>query len=55
MSFFTPCFKAKIECNTSMCARISFTHKVINSEINSITNVYYIKSYNKNLLKNQEA
>jgi hypothetical protein len=32
---------------------LSFTHKATNSEINSITSVYYIVSYYKNLLQVQ--
>jgi hypothetical protein len=33
----------------------SFTHKMTNSEINSITSVYYIVSYYKNLLQVQNG
>jgi hypothetical protein len=41
----TPSFKAKTECIPLCVPESSFTYKVTNSEINSITSVYYIKSY----------
>jgi hypothetical protein len=37
----TPSFKAKTECIPLCVPGSIFTHKVINSEINSITSVYY--------------
>jgi hypothetical protein len=39
-----PSFKAKTKCIHLCVSGLSFTHKAINSEINSITNVYYIES-----------
>jgi hypothetical protein len=52
----TPSFKFKIECIPLCVLGSSFTHKVANSEINSITNVYYIISdYKKNLLHVQNG
>jgi hypothetical protein len=41
----TPSFKIKTECISLCVPGSSFTHKVINSEINSITSVYNIVSY----------
>jgi hypothetical protein len=49
----TPSSKAKTECIILCVPGSSFTHKVTNSETNSITNVYYIVSYYKNLLQLQ--
>jgi hypothetical protein len=46
-TFVTPSFKAKIECKPLCVSGSSFTHKVINSEINSITSVYYIDYHYK--------
>jgi hypothetical protein len=43
----TPSFKAKTECIPLCVPGSRFTHKVINSEINSITSIYYIESYYK--------
>jgi hypothetical protein len=43
----TPSFKVKTECITLCVPGSCFTHKMINSEINSITSVYYIVSYYK--------
>jgi hypothetical protein len=37
-------FKIKTECISLYVSGLSFTHKEINSEINSITSVYYIES-----------
>jgi hypothetical protein len=51
----TPNFKAKTECIPLCVPGSSFTHKVTNSEINSITSVYYIISYYKNLLQVQNG
>jgi hypothetical protein len=51
----TPSFKAKTECIPLCVPRSSFTHKANNSEINSITSVYYIISYYKNLLEVQNG
>jgi hypothetical protein len=51
----TPSFKAKTECIPFFVPGSNFTHKVINSEINSITSVYYIISYYKNLLQVQDG
>jgi hypothetical protein len=45
----TPNFKVKIECIFLCMSKSSFTHKAINSEINSIINIYY-KILLKNLL-----
>jgi hypothetical protein len=50
----THSFKAKTESIPLCVPRSSFTRKVTNSEINSITSVYYIE-YFKNLLKDQEV
>jgi hypothetical protein len=43
----TPNFKLKTKCILLYMSGSSFTHKVINSEINSIISVYYIESYYK--------
>jgi hypothetical protein len=43
-TFVTPSFKAKTECIPLCVPGSIFTHKVINSEIYSIANVYYIES-----------
>jgi hypothetical protein len=43
-TFVTPNFKAKTECILLYVPESIFTHKMINSEINSITSVYYIES-----------
>jgi hypothetical protein len=43
----TPSFKVKTECIPLCAPGSSFTHKAINSGINSITSVYYIVSYYK--------
>jgi hypothetical protein len=51
----TPSFKAKTKCIPLCVPGSRFTHKVTNSEINSITSVYYIKSYYKILLQDQEV
>jgi 2-polyprenyl-3-methyl-5-hydroxy-6-metoxy-1,4-benzoquinol methylase len=51
----TPSFKAKTECIHLYVQGSSFTYKVTNSEINSITSVYYIVSYYKNLLHVQNG
>jgi hypothetical protein len=51
----TPNFKAKTECIPLCVPGSSFTHKVTNSEINSITSVYYIVSYLQNLLQVQKG
>jgi hypothetical protein len=40
----TPSFKTKIEYIHLCMPGSSFTHKVTNSEINSINSIYYIKS-----------
>jgi hypothetical protein len=40
----TPSFKAKTKCIHLCVTGSSFTHKATNSEINSITSVYYIES-----------
>jgi hypothetical protein len=53
-TFVTPGFKAKTKCIPLCVLGSIFTHKVTNSEINSITSVYYIESYYKNLLQDQE-
>jgi hypothetical protein len=50
----TPSFRAKIKCIPLCVPGSSFTHKVTNSKINSITNVYYIKSYYKSSLQVQK-
>jgi hypothetical protein len=52
--YVTPSSKAKTEYIPLCVSGSSFTHKAINSEINSITSVYYIKSYYKNLLQVQK-
>jgi hypothetical protein len=42
--------------NAFLCVPgLSFTHKVVNSEINNITSVYYIVSYYKHLLQVQNG
>jgi hypothetical protein len=51
----TPSFKAKTECVPLSVPGSSFTHKGTSSEINSITSVYYIVSYYKNLLQVQNG
>jgi hypothetical protein len=52
----TPNFKAKTECIPLCVPGLSFTHKVTNSEINSIISVYCIVSYyKKNLLQVQNG
>jgi hypothetical protein len=51
----TPSFWAKTECIPLCVPGLSFTHKATNSGINSITSVYYIGSYYKNLLQVQEG
>jgi hypothetical protein len=53
-TFVTPGFKAKTKCIHLCVSGSIFTHKVTNSEINSITSVYYIEFYYKNLLQDQE-
>jgi hypothetical protein len=40
----TPRFKAKTKCIPLCVPGSIFTHKATNSELNSITNVYYIES-----------
>jgi hypothetical protein len=47
----TQSFKAKTECTPLCVPGSSFTHKATSSEMNSITSVYYIASYYKNLLQ----
>jgi hypothetical protein len=51
----TPNFKAKTECIPPCVPGSIFTHKVTNSEINSITSVYYINSYNKTDYKTKRS
>jgi hypothetical protein len=52
----TPSFKAKTKCFPLCVPGSSFTHKATNSEINSMTSVYYIISYyKKNLLHVQNG
>jgi hypothetical protein len=46
-TFVTHSFKAKTECIPLCVPGSSFTHKAKNSEISSITSVYYIESYYK--------
>jgi hypothetical protein len=49
----TPSFNVKIEC-ISLCVSVSsFTYKSTNSEINSITSIYYIISYYKTYYKSK--
>jgi hypothetical protein len=48
-------FKAKTECIPLCVTRSSFTHKTTNSEINSITSVYYIESYYKAYYKTKRS
>jgi hypothetical protein len=55
LSVVAPSFKAKTECIPLCVPGSIFTHKAINSEINSITSVYYFKSYYKILLQDQEV
>jgi hypothetical protein len=43
-------FKVKTEYISLCVLESSFTHKAINSEINSISSIYYIESYYKILL-----
>jgi hypothetical protein len=43
----TPIFMAKTKCIHLCVSESSFTHKVTNDEVNSITSVYYIDSYYK--------
>jgi hypothetical protein len=50
-TFVTPSFKAKIECIPLCVSGSSSTHKMTNSEINSITSVYCIESYYKTYYK----
>jgi hypothetical protein len=50
LGIVTPSFKAKTECIPLCVPGSSFTYKATNSKINSITHVYYIVSYYKNLL-----
>jgi hypothetical protein len=40
-TFVTPSFKVKTECIPLYVSGSIFTYKAINSEINSITSVYY--------------
>jgi hypothetical protein len=47
----TPSFKAKTECIPLCVIGSSFTHKATSSEINSITNVYYMVPYYKIFLQ----
>jgi hypothetical protein len=47
----TPSFKLKTERIPLCVPRSSFTQKVTNNEINSITSIYYIESYYENLLQ----
>jgi hypothetical protein len=47
----TPSFKVKTECISLCVLESSFTHKTTNNEINSITSVYYIKSYYKTITR----
>jgi hypothetical protein len=51
----TPSFKAKTECIPLCVSESSFTHKATSREINSITSLYYIVSYYKNLLQVQNG
>jgi hypothetical protein len=51
MTTITPSFYTKTECLPLCVPRSGFTHKETNSEINSITSVYYIVSYLQNLLQ----
>jgi hypothetical protein len=51
----TPSFKVKTECIPLCVPKSIFTHKTTNSEINSITNVYYNVSLIQNLLQDQEV
>jgi hypothetical protein len=51
----TPSFKAKTECIHLCVPGSNFTHKTINSEINSITSVYYIESYYKTYYKTKRS
>jgi hypothetical protein len=54
-TFVTPSSKVKTEC-ISLCVLGSiFSHKATNSEINSITSVYYNVSLIQNLLQDQEV
>jgi hypothetical protein len=53
--FVTPNFKAKTKCISLSVQGSSLTHNVTNSEINSITNVYYIETYYKILLQDQKV
>jgi hypothetical protein len=48
-------FYGKTECISLCVPGSSFIHKVTNSGINSITSVYYIVSYYKNLLQVQKG
>jgi hypothetical protein len=48
-------FKTKTKC-ISLCVLVSsFTHKTINSEINSISSGYYIESYYKAYYKTKRS
>jgi hypothetical protein len=51
----TPNFKAKTEYIPLCVPGSIFTHKATNSEINSITNVYYIESYYKTSYKTERS
>jgi hypothetical protein len=51
----TPSFKFKTECIPLCVPRSIFTHRATNSEINSITSVYYNVSLIQNLLQDQEV
>jgi hypothetical protein len=48
-------FKTKTECTPLCMPGSSFTHKATNSGINNITSIYYIVSYDKNLLQVQKG
>jgi hypothetical protein len=50
----TSSFKTKIEYILLCVPGSNFTHKMINSEINNITIVYYTEYYYKNVLQVQK-
>jgi hypothetical protein len=54
-TFVTPSFKVKTECIPLCVLGSIFTHKITNSEINSITSVYYIESYYKTYYKTKKS
>jgi hypothetical protein len=53
--FVTLSFKAKTKCILLCVPGSSFTHKATNSEINSISSVYYIESYYKTYYKTKRS